>query len=141
MGKYRQRTREEAKIDKNTVSPYMRGIGCLFMLIVPIFSYGVGDYLAEMGFGARAGILPPEWYGRISVPPALANFQGLNVVANFLATRPHLTATLVFALVVLLVVGGILSIVFGYLYSILAPSKYGPTDVPAPRIKTKKYKR
>jgi len=140
MGKYTSRSSQpQVPSTRNTVNPYMRGIGCLFMLIVPVFSYGVGDYLAGKGFGLP--ILPSEWYGTISVPPALANFQGLNTVAYLLAGIPHLQANLVLGLIVLVVVGGIVSIVFGYMYSILAPSKYGPTDVPAPRIKTKKYKR
>jgi hypothetical protein len=139
MGKYRSRTKEKETIDRNAVNPYMRGIGCLFMLIVPVFSYGVGDYLAGQRFGIQ--VLPPDWYGYMPIPPALANFAGLNYIANFLAQRPHLIATLVIALVVMVVVGGILSVIYGYMYSMLTPSKYGPTDVPPPRIKTKKYRR
>jgi len=139
MGRYSTRAKEKETVVRNTVNPYMRGIGCLFMLIVPVFSYGVGYYLADQHLGV--GLLPPEWYGFITVPPALANFSGLNFIARFLATQPHFTATIVLGLVVLIVVGGIVSIIFGYMYSIFAPSKYGPMDVPAPRVRTKKYKR
>jgi hypothetical protein len=109
------------------------------MLIVPVFSYLVGDYLAGQYFGIQ--FFPQEWYGTITVPPVLANFQGLSYIAGLLAMKQHLTATLVLALVTLLIVGGIVSIVYGYMYSMLSPSKYGPMDVPPPRVKTKKYKR
>ncbi|MBK9926422.1 MAG: hypothetical protein IPP66_14195 [Anaerolineales bacterium] len=142
MGKYTSRSSKPqapTTKERTAINPYMRGIGCLFMLVVPVFSYGVGDYLAGQNLGN--GILPPEWYGYMSVPPALANFTGLNYIANFFATRPHLIATLVLALVALVVVGGIVSIIYGYMYSIMGPSRYGPMDVPAPRIKTKKYRR
>lgn len=117
----------------------MRGIGCLFMLIVPVFSYGVGYELADKRFGAQ--VIPPGWYGRMEIPPALYALTGLRGVFNFLEGIPNLPATLALAVVVGIIIGGILSIIFGWMYSVLAPSKYGPMDVPAPRVKTKKYKR
>jgi len=117
----------------------MRGIGCIFMLIVPVFSYGVGYELAERRIGYQ--VFPPEWYVRMQFPPALNALTGLRGVFNFLEGIPHLPATLVLAVVVGILVGGILSVIFGWMYSAFAPSKYGPTDVPAPRVKTKKYKR
>lgn len=139
MGKYRSGTKKASMPNRNTVNPYMRGIGCVLMLVVPAFSYLAGDLLAAQGFGYQ--IIPREWYGYMSIPPALANFSGLNVVAGLLARVPHLPATLALAVVVLILLGGIISVVFGYMYSIFAPSKYGPYDVPPPRVKTKKYKR
>jgi len=139
MGKYGSRVQRPPAPKRNTVNPYMRGIGCLFMIVVPVFSYAVGDVLAGQRFGYQ--IIPPEWYGFISVPPALANFSGLNTVFNFLAGIEHLPATLALAVVVMILVGGIISVIFGWMYSLLAPSPYGPTDVPPPRVKTKKYKR
>ena len=117
----------------------MRGIGCVFMIIVPIFSYAVGSYLAGQNIGW--GILPPEWYGRPTIPSWLVNFQGLSKLASYLTQIQHLGATLAIGFVVLVVVGGIVSIIYGYMYSIFAPSKYGPLDIPPPRVKTKKYKR
>lgn len=139
MGKYSSRIVKPSMPKRNTVNPYMRGIGCLLMLIVPVFSYGVGDYLAGQGFGFP--VIPREWYGYIAVPAWMANLAGLNVVMRFLAGIPHLPATLAIAVVAMIVVGGILSVIFGWMYSLFAPSTLGPTDVPAPRVKTKKYKR
>ena len=117
----------------------MRGIGCLLMIIVPVFSYAAGDALAEQGFGSQ--IIPAGWYGYMSIPSFLANFAGLNVIAGFLANIRHLPATLTLAVVVIILVGGLLSVIFGWMYSLFAPSRYGLMDVPPPRVKTKKYKR
>ncbi len=139
MGKYGSRVRKAAAPKRGTVNPYMRGIGCLLMLIVPFFSYVAGDLLASQGFGYQ--IIPAEWYGYITVPPALANFAGLNIVFGLLAKIEHFPATLAIAVVVLILVGGIISVIFGWMYSLFAPSQYGPMDVPPPRVKTKKYKR
>lgn len=124
---------------RDTVNPYMRGIGCLLMLIVPVFSYGVGDVLAGQGFGYQ--VIPRAWYGSMQFPPYIASFEGLSWIAARLSQVPHLPATLAIAVVVLILVGGIMSVIFGWLYSLFAPSRYGPTDVPLPHIKTKKYKR
>lgn len=139
MGKYGSRISKPQMPKRNTVNPYMRGIGCLLMLIVPVFAYAVGDFLAGQGFGYQ--ILPQEWYGYMSIPPALANFSGLNTIAALLAQIEHLPATLIIAVVVIILLSGIISVIFGWMYSILAPSQYGPTDVPPPRVKPKKYKR
>ena len=139
MGKYGSRVKKTPMRKRNTVNPYMRGIGCLLMLIVPVFSYAAGDALADRGFGYQ--LIPREWYGYMTVPPALANFEGLNTVARYLAGIRHLPATLILAVVVLILLGGLISVIFGWLYALFAPSQYGPTDVPPPRVKTKKYKR
>jgi hypothetical protein len=117
----------------------MRGIGCLLMVIVPLFSYILGDYLAKQGFGSQ--VLPANWYGYMNISSWLTQITGIGVVARWLGSIPNLPATLAIASVVIVVVGGIISIVYGYMYSLLTPSRYGAMDVPPPRVKTKKYKR
>lgn len=124
---------------RNTVNPYMRGIGCLLMLIVPVFAYGVGDLLADRGFGYP--VIPQEWYGTVQFPSIVYSSTTLAWVATRVSQIPHLLATLAIAVIVMILVGGILSVIFGWMYSLFAPSHYGPMDVPPPRIKTKKYKR
>lgn len=140
MGKYSVRASKPPAPKRNTVNPYMRGIGCLLMLIVPVFSYAVGDALAERRFGSQ--LIPGEWYGNITIPPVIANSSTIvKSAANSLAAIPHLPATLVLAVVVMILLGGLMSVIFGWLYALMAPSQYGPTDVPPIRVKTKKYKR
>jgi len=131
MGKYNSRSNvRRGPNPKTTVNPYMRGIGCLMMVIVPVFSYlGEHDLVKEENFGW--GYLPPEWYSPLTVSPILAQ----------LFKEPIYPAALAIAAIFTFVAGGLISIVFGYMYTLLAPSKYGPTDVPPPRVKTKKYKR
>ena len=131
MGKYNSRSNvRRGPNPKTTVNPYMRGIGCLMMVIVPVFSYlGAADLVAKEKFGWQ--YLPPEWYNPLTISPLLAQ----------LFKEPIYPAALAITAVFTFVAGGIISIVFGYMYTLLAPSKYGPTDVPPPRVKTKKYKR
>jgi drug/metabolite transporter (DMT)-like permease len=139
MGKYSSRIVKPSMPKRNTVNPYMQGIGCLLILIVPVFSYAVGDVLAGQGFGYP--LLPREWYGYLTFPTWLSTLAGLSFVLQRLSSIPHLPATLAIAVIVMIVVGGITAVIFGWMYSLLAPSQYGPMDVPPPRVKTKKYKR
>jgi uncharacterized membrane protein len=74
-------------------------------------------------------------------PEQVYRLTGVSVIATYLASINHLQATLVFTVIAIIVIGGIISVVYGYMYEMLAPSQYGPTDVPPPRVKTKKYKR
>jgi len=140
MGKYRSAQKApSASTMHRTVNPYMRGIGCLLMLVVPVFSYFTGLELAKNGVGRQ--VLPASFYGYMTFPSALYNFSGTSFIVQKLSGIAYLPATLTMAFIIIIIVGGLLSIIFGYMYSVFAPSKYGPFDVPAPRIKTKKYKR
>jgi hypothetical protein len=35
----------------------------------------------------------------------------------------------------------VMSVIYGYIYTIFGPPRYGPTDAPPPRVKAKPYKR
>jgi hypothetical protein len=139
MGRYSSRQRDKVSRQRNTVNPYMRGIGCFFIVLVPVFSLAVGDVLAKQGVGWQ--ILPASWYVRMTFPEWFTQLAGLSTIARWLGSIDNLPATLAIGTIVMIVVGGILSIIFGYMYTLLSPSKYGTMDVPAPRVKTKKYKR
>lgn len=139
MGKYNSRVSKPPMPKRNVVNPYMRGVGCLLMIVVPVFSYGIGYELAKRNFGL--GALPVEWYDYMQFPSYFYALPGLARVADFLSGIPRFPATLALAVVVMIVVGGIISVIFGWMYSLFAPSQYGPMDVPPPRVKTKKYRR
>lgn len=124
---------------RGQIHPAMRGIGCLLMVVVPVFSYLLGDYLAGRNFGIQ--IIPVSWYGRMVFPDWAYRLSGLNFIANFFSSVPHLAANLAIAAAAIVLIGGIMAVIWGYAYSLLTPSKYGPYDVPPPRVKTKKYRR
>lgn len=140
MGKYRSSVRQKSLPRDRGVHPVMRGIGCIMMVVVPILAYGLSVLLVN--YGARnAWPIPPDWLGMPQFPPLLKSISGLAAAIRFLETIPNLTANLVFTVAITIVTGGIMSILFGYIYQIFGPSRYGPTDVPPPRVKTKTYKR
>lgn len=140
MGKYTS-VRKSAPPPRNReVHPLMRGIGCIMMVIVPILAYGTAVLLVNYGVG-RGWPIPPNWLGTPTFPPLLMRLQGLNTALTFLQAQNNLIANLVFAVAITVVIGGIMSVIYGYIYTLFGPPQYGPTDAPPERIKVKKYTR
>ena len=141
MGKYSSSARRPPPPKRDRIPPVVRGIGCLMFVLVPILAYGLARVLVP--YTVRWGLpIPAEWFGqanvRVSAPSAFAFVNEFVVVLN---NEPNLIANLVFAVIITILLYGIMSILYGYVYSATAPSQYGPMDVPPPRVKTKKYRR
>ena len=118
----------------------MRGIGCIMMVLVPILAYGIAVLLVNYG-AERGWPIPANWFGPLSVHPLLMNVQGLRPIFAWLQTINNLEANLVFAIVTTIVIGGLMSMIYGYVYTLFGPPKYGPQDAPPVRVKVKRYKR
>jgi hypothetical protein len=140
MGKYTSYSRTPPKPRNTGVHPLMRGIGCIMMVVVPILSWGLAILLVN--YGSRSGWpIPPAWMGRVEIPPFLLGLENLRPVWNFLMVQPRLIAHLVFTAAIIVVIGGLMSVLYGYIYTIFGPPKYGPQDAPPIRIKVKRYRR
>ena len=140
MGKYSTHSRQVEKPRSTGVHPVMRGIGCIMMVVVPILSYGIAVMLVN--YGARQGWpIPPNWFGSITIHPLLLRLQGLRPIWDFLIRQNNLVANLVFAIAIMVVIGGLMSMVYGYTYTLFGPPRYGPQDAPPIRRKVKRYKR
>lgn len=140
MGKYTS-VRKAAPPPRNQeVHPLMRGIGCIMMIIVPILAYGSAVLLVNYGV-SRGWPIPPTWLGTPTFHPLLWRLQGLTTVLGFLQTQTNLMANLVFAIAITVVIGGIMAMIYGYIYKLFGPPQYGPTDAPPERVKVKKYTR
>ena len=141
MGKYTTHSRQASKPRNLGVHPVMRGIGCIMIVVVPILAYGVALLLIDYGI-QHGWPLPPNWLRPITIPPLLLNLQGLAPLWNLLLRQNNFTAVVVFTVAITIVVGGIMSIIYGYIYTIFGPPQYGPQDAPPIRgIKVKRYKR
>ena len=140
MGKYTTHSRQAPKPRITGVHPVMRGIGCIMIVVVPILAYGAAILLVNYG-ASRGWPIPPDWLGRVTIHPFLLQLRNLQPFWNFLLQQNNLIANLVFALVIAIVIGGVMSILYGYIYSIFGPPRYGPQDAPPIRVKVKRYKR
>jgi hypothetical protein len=140
MGRYSPSRQSVPAPHQRGVHPVMRGIGCIMIVVVPILAYGVSVLLVN--YGTRNGWpIPPNWLGTPTFHPLLWRLSGVAVVLNFLSRQTHLTANIIFTIAITIVIGGIMSVIYGYVYTLFGPPRYGPTDAPPPRVKVKRYKR
>ena len=140
MGKYSSHARQAPKPARGVVHPVMRGIGCLMIVIVPILAYGISVILVNYGV-SHGWPIPPDWLGTPKFHPLLWRLSGVATVLAFLQTQTNLVANVVFTIALTVVIGGVMSVIYGYIYTIFGPPRYGPTDAPPPRVKAKPYKR
>ena len=140
MGKYTSRKVEAPKAPRGQIHPLMRGIGCILFAIVPLLSYGAAVLLVNYGI-SQGWPIPPAWLGRPTIHPLLLRLQGLLPLYDFIYLQNNLMANIIFAIAIAVVIFGVMSIIYGFLYKLLGPSQYGPTDEPPIRVKVKRYKR
>ena len=141
MGRYTSYQKQKERAQRNQVHPVMRGIGCILLVLVPILAYGTSIY--AVNYGVRRGLpIPVNWLGAPDIPPILWKLGGLTVALNYIQAQNNLVANLFFALAITIVIFGILSILYGFMYRFFGPPEYGPTDMPPERgRKVKRYKR
>jgi hypothetical protein len=140
MGKYTFYRNPPPKPRDLGVHPVMRGIGCIMMILVPIVAYGASLFVID--YGIRNGWpIPPEWLGRITIPAWLMQWGNLGPLWSFLSAQNNLIAVVIFTIVITIVIGGLMSIIYGYLYALFGPPQYGPQDAPPIRAKVKRYRR
>ncbi len=140
MGKYTTYRTQPPKPRNVGVHPIVRGIGCIMMIVVPILAYGFAILLVNYGI-SRGWPLPASWLGIPTIPQFLLGIRVLAPFWNFLLVQNNLIANLVFAIVLTIIIGGLMSILYGYIYTIFGPPLYGPQDAPPIRTKVKRYKR
>lgn len=140
MGKYTSYKANEKRVERGQLHPIMRGIGCILFAVVPLLSYGIAVLVVQ--YGARSGWpIPPDWLGTPSIHPLLLKLQGLLPLYNFMYQQTNLTANIIFAIAIAVVIFGFISILYGFMFKLMGPPQYGPTDEPPIRKKVKSYRR
>jgi len=118
------------------IHPIWAGIGFLMVIIVPIISWAAASETVTFA-KAQAWPLMRNFPTYLVLPDILYMIPGMrNIVAI-----ANLPAILTFFLLFLFVFTGIVSLIYAFVYRLVGPPRYSPQDEPAPRIKTKKYKR
>lgn len=141
MGRHTQYQREKKRAQRGQVHPVMRGIGCILLVLIPIIAYGTAVLLVNYGI-TNGWPIPPNWLGTPEVHPLLWRLRGLEVILTFIQAQTNLMANLIFAIAIAVFIFGVLSIIYGFLFRLLGPPQYGPTDVPPARgVRVKRYKR
>ena len=141
MGKYSAASRRPPPPPKPE-GPHAiwRGIGCLMMLLIPIISVALGyetvNYVLKQGW-----ILPYQLLGTPQLPDFFYKSGGLLQVFGPLTHIQNLYAHLAAGILYMILLGGLVSVIYAVMYRIAGPNRWGPTDAPPPKIKTKRYTR
>ena len=99
------------------IHPLWRGIGCLMIFLIPLLAYAGAVLLVDANLEKRWISIPPEFYW----PPS----------------NPILASQLGVALLLSMFGYFIFVIVYLFVYKIIGPPKYGPTDAPPVKRVTK----
>ncbi len=141
MGRYDYSERRRAAAKKKGPHPIWQGIGCLVIIILPIISYALADATIEAGVKARWAFLPYELLGAPRFPDIVWKYWQIARLFSPITQIDNLYANLVLTGIYTLIFGGLASLVYAIVYRYIGPPRYGPQDIPPPKIKTKPYKR
>jgi hypothetical protein len=141
MGRYEKYENRKRVVKKTGPHPIWQGIGCLIIIILPVISYALADLTVQAVVNARWSFLPYELLGTPRFPDFVWKFWQLAALATPLTRINNLYANLVLTFIYVIVLSGLASLGYAIVYRFIGPPRYGPQDVPLPRIKTKPYKR
>lgn len=131
--------------EKKEMPSGWRGIGCVFMVMLPVLSYMTAVYLLTEVDSVRNlfARTMPGFFGTIPIHPLLYRITTFNFLWVWIRNSPGLPGYLVLGAVILIFLTGFVSMIYAFMYRAVAPSKYGPTDAPPQKIrgKRKKYNR
>jgi hypothetical protein len=114
MGNYQHYQAPQRRSNPRSVHPVWRGIGCFFMILIPIMAYAAAEMLIEQNNSARWVAVPVELARTITVPG--------------LGDLPHLYATLAVTILLMVLGFSVLTVVFAFFWGAVGPPRYGPLD-------------
>lgn len=140
MGKYRSSSRIRTAPKTSGPHAIWRGIGCFMMLIIPAISIAAGFETIKYGI-ANNWPFPYELMGNPRLPDIFYKSNGLMTILGPIISIENFYAIAAASLLFMVFLGGIISLVYAIVYRATGPERYGPTDAPPPKIKTKRYTR
>lgn len=105
------------------VHPIWRGIGCIFMIIIPVMSYAGAYMLVRWDIKSKYIPIPHEFAMTINIP--------------LIGRVPYLGANLIVTLVLALVGFGVLMSIYALVYRLVGPQG-SPLDAPPIRRKVRR---
>ena len=139
MGRHTMSMQGPEEKRKGGEHPIWRGIGCLILIIVPVLSYATA--VVTLPFLSETGFISSDLMTKPALPAWLRVLPGLAGIANSLIAQPGFTAIMMLTVFYIILWGGVFSVLYGIMYRMVGPKRYGPLDAPPPSTKTKKYKR
>jgi hypothetical protein len=126
VGKYAKYEYKQIKPRRWKVHPIWRGIGVILIILVPILSYSGAYLVVRDNFKSRWFDVPVDLMKSVNFAPVLKYIPQLSGVVASIGRVYYIDLALT---ILFMVVGfGLLTILYGILYSTMGPSRYGPVD-------------
>ena len=140
MGKYKTNSTRREKPKSEGPHVIWRGIGCLMMIIIPAIS--ISSAVETIKYGRQHGwAIPYQLLGLPQMPDWVYKSSGLLTILGPIMKTQDFYAYTALSILFMIMLGGIISVIYAFVYRSVGPSRYGPMDAPPPKIKTKKYTR
>ena len=135
MAKYSQFDHKKATKKAPKIHPVWSGIGFLMIILVPIIVWASASEVANFG---RA-----QHWSLFNSFPQYLDMGFLNAIPglSLLGTIKELPATVVLFVFILVIVSGLFSMVYAFIYRLVGLLRYASDDIPALKVKIKLFKR
>jgi drug/metabolite transporter (DMT)-like permease len=137
MAKFTQFQRKS--VEKKGMHPIWRGIGCILIIIAPLMSYGLT--LLFVPALIATGNVPYQLLGYIHFPAWVYHSKITFGIGSYLSSFSNPWFNIIIFLVILLILTGVGSLLYTYLYSLVGPARYTAVDAPPSKHKPKFFKR
>ena len=111
------------------------------MIIIPAISIAAAVQTVAFLLANKIRIIPSQLLGYPQLPDLFYKSTGLMTIFGHLTKMENLYAQIVFSLMYMLIISGLISLAYAITYSIVGPSRYGPTDAPPEKIRITKKSR
>ncbi|RPI29735.1 MAG: hypothetical protein EHM70_15445 [Chloroflexota bacterium] len=139
MAKYSKYGYKQVKERRWEVHPIWRGIGCVFIALIPIMSYTGAVMMVRANLTRHWVPIPAEYYGGINLAQIYAY---LPVVRSVLPKLGMIYYADLLLMGVLLIIGfGALSVLYSLLYRVMGAEVHSPVDAPPIRKSPRKSSR
>lgn len=140
MSKYRSNSVKAVKERSGQPHFLWRGIGCVMMLVIPVMSAAIAYEIINYGLNNNWPI-PFQLLGTPRYPDLFYRSSGMMIILSPITAIRHFYAYAVGTLIFMILIGGVMSLIYAFVYRMVGPAQYGPLDAPPPNIKIKRYKR
>jgi len=110
------------------------------IILIPILSIALGVVTINYGIEKEMRI-PFQLLGKPTMPDVVYKVTILRQLTYPIRQIDNFYGIAAVAIVYMIVIGGLISVLYAFVYSMIGPSRYGPFDAPPPKIKTKRYTR
>lgn len=140
MSKYRSSTVQNVKERSKEPHYLWRGIGCLMMIIIPAIAIALAYETINYGLN-NSWPIPYQLLGTPRYPDLFYQSSGMMLLLRPITAIRHFYAYAVTSFIYMILLSGVLSVLYAFVYRLIGPSRYSPLDAPPPKIKAKTYKR